>query len=134
MDVDDNLWNSVGSAQNYNLLKKFYSEEEPSLNCKNDMYEIKIGLISLDEVIFAGEINTANKSFYLYNGQNYWTMSPGLWNSSHGFIFAFSSDGYFNTVYVANSTFGLRPVINLRSDITFSDGDGTLNNPYIVAY
>ena len=33
---------------------------------------------------------------------------------------------------LVTGTFGLRPVINLRSDVTFSGGNGTLDNPYVV--
>ena len=31
-----------------------------------------------------------------------------------------------------NGTYGVRPVINLKADITISGGDGTSLNPYVV--
>ncbi len=41
-----------------------------------------------------------------------------------------SSGDISNTL--VNSTFGVRPVLNLSADITFSSGNGTISNPYIV--
>ena len=35
-----------------------------------------------DEVEFAGGKNQGNNQYYLYNGQNYWTMSPNNWDDS----------------------------------------------------
>ena len=44
---------------------------------------LKVGLITADEVEFAGGKNADNKQYYLYNGQNYWTMSPNYWSSGY---------------------------------------------------
>lgn len=37
----------------------------------------------------------------------------------------------YNFGYVSNSSFGIRPVINLKADVTVI-GNGTIDNPYIV--
>ena len=88
----------------------------------------------MDELVMAGgKWGTANSSYYLYNGQNYWTMSPYYWyGSSAACVFVADTNGLLNWGSV-NDTYGLRPVINLKSDTIFSSGNGTLNNPYIVA-
>ena len=89
----------------------------------------------MDEVVMAGaKWGTANSSYYLYNGQYYWTMSPYYWISSgYAFVFRVNSDGNLYYDYV-NSTHGVRPVINLKSDTTFAaGGNGTQNNPYVVS-
>ena len=31
-----------------------------------------------------------------------------------------------------NSAYGVRPVINLKGDVTISSGSGTASNPYVV--
>ncbi len=113
----------------------------PSLSCLNeDIYVLKVGAIIIDEVAMAGATkNSSNGLYYLYNGQNYWTMSPALWWSSSEDgesinVFNVMDSGIFGYSYIFGvaTTSGIRPVINLKSDITFSSGNGTLNNPYVV--
>jgi len=106
-----------------------------TLSCPSgDVYTLKVGAITMDELVMAGgKWGTANSSYYLYNGQNYWTMSPYYWySSSAACVFVADTNGLLNWGSV-NDTYGLRPVINLKSDTIFSSGNGTLNNPYIVA-
>ena len=106
----------------------------PTLSCPSlDTYILKVGLITSDEVMYAGGKTANNKHYYLYNGQDYWTMSPDYWLASNSAsIFCLHSNGNLGTGYVG-STHGMRPVINLKSDTQFqSGGNGTQNNPYIV--
>ena len=89
----------------------------------------------LHSLEFAGGKNENNTSYYLYNGQYYWTMSPGRWHktTNNAFAIVFYVDVYGNLgAYNVSSSYGLRPVINLRSDVTFSSGNGTQSNPYVV--
>ncbi len=126
-------WAATGNSFYYAGYERLYTDYVPTLSCSNgDIYSLKVGLITADEVEFAGGKNENNTSYYLYNGQYYWTMSPGWWNSSHAGVFVTRNDGYlaFGSV---NATNGLRPVINLRSDVTFASGNGTQSNPYVVA-
>ena len=92
-----------------------------------------IGLITADEVVYAGGFGgTANSSYYLYTGQSYWTMSPSLYTSNYFGTKAFyvSSSGSLAESQTSN-IFGIRPVINLRSDVTLT-GTGTASDPYVV--
>ena len=83
--------------------------------------------------MYAGGKNANNTSYYLYNGQDYWTMSPYMWNGSAGsYVFYVYSGGHLNW-NGASSAIGVRPVINLKADTLFaSEGNGTQNNPYVV--
>ena len=91
-----------------------------------------IGLISADEVAFAGGVfNSSNSSYYLYNSAAYWTMSPYYFSSSYAYVFLVYNNGYLLTNIVHNPH-GVRPVINLRSDVQISEGNGTQNNPFKV--
>ena len=105
----------------------------PTLSCNSgDVYTLKVGLITADEVEFAGGKNANNTSYYLYNGQYYWAMSPYWWNGS-AVVFGVNSNGHLTGVAV-NSTWGLRPVINLKADTLFAaGGNGTQSNPYVVS-
>ena len=128
-------WSGTGTRFAYAGIDRLLNKYQPTLSCSSgDVYTLKVGLITADEVEFAGGKDENNTSYYLYNGQNYWTMSPYNWNSNNGCASVFyvrGSDGYLANWYV-NSTRDLRPVINLKSNVTFSGGNGTLNNPYVV--
>ena len=110
----------------------------PSFNCTTDgngkgVVSGKVGLITIDEVLFAGGVIGNSSNFYLKNGSHYWTMSPaGFYNISYNNAFAcyVYSDG--DTVYNSvDFTFGVRPVLNLSAD-TLVSGSGTSSDPYIV--
>ena len=96
------------------------------------MYVVKIsiGLISADEVAYAGaKLGTPNSSYYLYTGQSYWTMSPRLYDY-YASVHTVASNGNVGNGYV-NSSNGIRPVINLKADILLK-GSGTSTDPYVV--
>ena len=85
--------------------------------------------------MYAGGKNANNTSYYLYNGQNYWTMSPDYWYyySSSNLninVFHVHLSGYLSD-WGVTYTYGVRPVINLNANINLS-GNGTMNDPYEV--
>ena len=127
-------WSATGSSFNYAGYKRLYTDYAPTLACNSgDVYTLKVGLITADEVEFAGGKNENNTSYYLYNGQNYWTMSPNRWLSSPAIVFFVNTDGRL-AGYRVNNTLGLRPVINLKADTLFATGGtGTQSNPYVVS-
>ena len=106
----------------------------PSLACdSSDILAIPIGLITADEVALAGGVyGTNNTSYYLYNNQYYWTMSPyGFFSSGYATVFVMYSSG--NLIdWDVSLTRGVRPVINLKADVTILSGNGTSSSPYIV--
>lgn len=90
-------------------------------------------MITTDEVYLAGGADDININYYLYNRQNYWTMSPTCWAGLEIYSFLVGDNG--NIGSAINSTWdepGLRPVINLKADIQISGGNGTINDPYEV--
>ncbi len=135
--VNGQSWSSSPSASfNYASYKRLYEDYMPTLNCSsNDLYTLKVGLIMADEIELSGCKNAINTSYYLYNGQNYWTISPYQWyygssTSLYARVFAVNSDGYFG-YWNVDYTHGVRPVINLKSNVTLT-GTGTINDPYEV--
>ncbi len=91
-----------------------------------------VGLITADEVVFAGGKKEENNTdYYLYTGQDYWTMSPYYFYSTSALVFRVTSSGniyYYNVKDAIN----LRPVINLKSNVELS-GSGTIESPYTVS-
>ena len=91
-----------------------------------------VGLISSDEVMYAGGVsNTSNNRYYLYTDQYYWTLSPYEYSLTYadGIIVSSSGGTSFNSVY---NNYGIRPVISLKSTDVVVSGDGTSTNPYVI--
>ena len=132
-------WASAPSSTFYYAGYNRINTGAPTLSCAAlDTYTLKVGLITSDEVMYAGGKFANNTSYYLYNGQNYWTMSPHDWyyGSSTGYhagVFYVHSIGSLSGAGVNDTVVGVRPVINLKADAQISGGNGTKDNPYIVA-
>ena len=128
-------WASAPSSTFYYAGYNRINTGAPTLSCAAlDTYSLKVGLITSDEVMYAGGKFANNTSYYLYNGQSYWTMSPDFWNASSTYasVCFVASNGYIRTRYVYG-TDGVRPVINLKADTLFATGGtGTESNPYVV--
>ncbi len=100
----------------------------------NGVLRYPIGLITADEVVFAGGFSgTTNDTYWLYTGENYWTMSPEhVWINDKARIFRVGDNGLLGHDYVDN-TLGVRPVINLKADTQFEpNGDGSTDHPFTV--
>lgn len=103
------------------------------INIGNKLLKYPIGLITMDEVIFAGgKYNTANNSYFLNTGIRYFTMTPyGFFTSANYVDIWYVNSGALNGVSASN-TYYVRPVINLRSDVIYKSGSGTETDPYII--
>ena len=98
----------------------------------NKALDYPIGLITADEVAYAGGVyNTVNTNYYLNTGAYYWTMSPRNFVGSIAVEWFVYSGGRLYDYFVVNSD-GARPVINLISGIEITGGDGIASNPYVV--
>ena len=80
-----------------------------------------------------GKSGTTNGDFWLNSGQYYWTMSPSYFstNSSSARVWSVTSTGDVGS-YFTTDAHGVRPVINLSSDVLVTGGNGTASNPYKV--
>ncbi len=131
----------------YGAFNRLYNKKTPSLKCAqdNDKFKVSnasaklyypISLITADEVAMAGGVyNTPNSNYYLYNGQDFWTLSPSYFGSDYSSARVWRvhpSGSLYPWNYVAYS-FGTRPVIKLKSDVQITKGDGTALNPFIVS-
>ena len=85
-----------------------------------------IGLLTSDEYVLAGSGNS-----YLDVGIDYWTMSPYWYNYGDAFVFYVNSSGALDGVTVSWSGYGVRPAINIRSDVSLT-GSGTALDPFKV--
>ena len=102
-----------------------------------------IALMTADEVSFAGGLFGTNApTWYYYNIANgsstgstwWWLLSPSIWSGSDANVFGVigsSHPGNLDNNYV-NITYGVRPVISLKSCIKYSTGNGSATNPYTI--
>ena len=100
----------------------------------NNMLTYPIGLITIDEAAYAGGKNSLiNPKYYLWTGTTYWTMSPFSFYSYTALAFdvAVYSSGNLSSSNTEQA-YGIRPVINLKSDVLYVNGIGTENDPYII--
>ena len=87
-----------------------------------------IGLINTDEVYLAGG-SDINSGYYLYTGNTYWTMSPCDFAGGLANVLIVWANGNARSVDYVRSSYGVRPVINLKAD-SLKSGDGTRASPY----
>ena len=141
----------------YGAFDRLWDNRNPSLICKrkedrftqseefyngNGKLKYPIGLISADEVAFAGGVSSLNnentgnpnKYYYLYTGGTYWTMSPTYHLGGLSGVAQVYSTGAINLINgnigISSSNHSVRPVISLASNIIF-EGDGTIDYPFV---
>ena len=140
------------NATDYGAYNRLASTKQPTLKCPNDNnggklskftvddttngngnLTYKIGLLTADEIAFAGSIAyTYNRSTYLQENTGttwWWSLSPYYFNGGHADVWDVYS-GYLNGYYVFYGN-GLRPAISLVSSTNVT-GNGTSDNPYVV--
>ena len=139
-NLQSGSWSATGS-HDYAAYGRLYNKgsESASLQCSdvdilsqdNGRLPNPIGLITADEAALAGVTWNNQKESYLNTGQDYWTMSPYNYSSSFGArVFDVWLDGTLGAQDV-DSTIGVRPVINIRADISLT-GSGTTSDPFKV--
>ena len=140
------------NATDYGAYNRLASTKQPTLKCPNDNnggklskftvddtkngngnLTYKIGLLTADEIAFAGSIAyTYNRSTYLQENTGttwWWSLSPRYFSGGYADVW-FVASGYLSINRVRDLD-GLRPVISLISSTNVT-GDGTSENPYVV--
>ena len=146
-DISKSGWNKDYSNSNalyFSSYQRIYSDYKPTLKCTNtnDKFTVEksngngaltypVGLITADEMSYAGgKYSTSNSSFYLYTGQNYYTLTSNNFFRSLAVGFIFYSGYLYGGV--ASDSYGVRPSVSLQPGIGMTGGHGTATDPYIV--
>lgn len=134
--------NNISSDYRYTGNKTFYigsytynagSDYE---DVKNEQISLNVGLPTVAEMFSGNDIDlgtSSSKTFVDINtienptvSDYYWTMNPA---DSSGYVTKANAWGYLSRDAGASIS-GVRPVIFLKSGLTFTSGDGTAQNPY----
>ena len=115
-----------------------YNKYTPDFKCSSDgngksLVNGSVGLLTYDEVVYAGGYyNQNNSNYYLYNPAIYWwTMSPAGFSGSYSDVWYVGTTGSINDNRVSNA-YRLRPVLNLTAD-ALATGSGTSSDPFVIS-
>ena len=120
---------------------------KPTLRCPlNDSYSVElgneklkypIGLLTSDELNLAGGygISNNNINYYLYTNNDYWLLSPSLWDEYQAFVIQVFSSGEIHE-YNAFGGYvypgGVRPSLTISPTASLLSGDGSMEDPYVI--
>jgi len=117
-NVDTLLTDSTWDYTTYE--KATATKAEPLAYVENE----KVGLLTIYDFY---KVGTGSTSF-LNNGYNWWTMSP---RTDGSYVWDVNYDGRALNNSPPTS-YGVRPSVNLKSDIQIIGGSGTKSNPYVI--
>ena len=118
MIEDNTTWylGTVGSGTSYKLAKYTDTNMSGYVTSTN----AKVGLLRLGELM-SGQFDRYGNNTY------YWTLTPYSASSVRGVY----SDGVASSTFPSSAS-GVRPSINLKSNVQIVNGDGTKNNPFTL--
>ena len=117
----------------------FAKSNAPTLKCPSTSegyggsYRLKVGLITADELVLAGENAQVTTDSYLSPGKSgieYWSMTPAGFGDGYARVWDEGEDLSSGDVYSGGA---VRPVINVTTENGFTSGDGTLENIYVIS-
>ena len=139
VDFDKNGFGNSNSG--YTPMNR-YLNNSYSLICEyeNDRFSVlemygngelsnSIGLITLDELFYTGFLKDP-KNNYLYTNDLYWTMSPAYFLNGNAYNFVVNKNNI--TQLNVSKESGIRPVITLKGNIDVLEGNGSIDNPYVI--
>ena len=134
---NDSSSRTAGSHIYFGAYDRLSTDINPSVICPNTKsdfggtYNMKVSLITADEVALAGGVKDVNNyNYYLYNGTSFFTASPAEYYGNTSYVMVVTSSGDIS-VDKTDSEQGIRPVITIVGNVTYT-GSGTRENPYIL--
>ena len=129
-----------GTSFEFTAGNKYFVTKTPSYKCETTGVDgeidiNKVGMLTFDEIVYAGGGNSSNSNYYLNNNatRNYWwALSPNYFLSGSVYSFRVHYSGYLSNDNVLYSS-ALRPAVTLLSSTQITGGNGTISNPYTVS-
>ena len=146
---------SVPDTYDFGAYIRLETNKTPSYDCAttedkftvdtstgNGKLTYPIGLMTADEVSFAGGLIATNAPTWYYknsaNGsstgyEDWWLLSPYLWEGSDAFVFHINNNpGCLGFATVESSIVSVRPALSLKSCVKYASGDGSASDPYTI--
>ena len=122
MIEDSTTWylGTVGSGSSYSYKNAKYTDASGTAITSN-VAEAKVGLLRFGELM-AGQFDRNGNNTY------YWTLTP--YNSSRVRYVDIGGSANYNSP--SSNSNGVRPSVNLKSNVQIINGDGTLNSPFKI--
>lgn len=130
-----------GTSFEFTAGNKYFVTKTPSYKCETTGVDgeidiNKVGMLTFDEIVYAGGGNSSNSNYYLNNNAttNYWwALSPDRFTSDFDGVYSFyvGDDGVVNRNLMVGSN-ALRPAVSLKSSTQITGGNGTVSNPYTI--
>ena len=151
-EVGSGTYSATGASFNYAAYTRLRTNKTPTYDCTetSDAFSVNntsakltypIALMTADEISYAGgrDIEIApmwystNSLLESSTGSTYWwLLSPYDWSDGAGVFIVDGSHGILSDGS-AKSTYGVRPVVSLKSCVKINGGDGSASNPYPIA-
>ena len=132
-----------GTSFEFTAGNKYSVTKTPSYKCETTGVDgeidiNKVGMLTFDEIVYAGGGNSSNSNYYLNNNAttNYWwALSPISFDGGGDSVYSFGViDGNVSDGNVSDDSSGaLRPAVTLLSSTQITGGNGTISNPYTVS-
>lgn len=131
----------------FNAYDRLIINKTPTFKCSNGSRDIftvtnttgnktltyPIGLITADETLYAGIVDSKpNDNNYLHTYVWNWTMTPIKYNYPYLTTYTYGNNNAASLQTSATSSYYVRPVISLKSDVKITGGIGTSNSPFII--
>ncbi len=153
--IDNNIWNigAVGRDSDYNdsstipgIASRIMEAEKSGILSSYVKSAVKIGLINLSDYYYAKDINGNTNCFY--SSENYicknWMNLEKAWTiiraasavtDARKYAWYVADDSIGIAMYDISVNINVYPVFYLKNDgsITYSSGDGSATNPFIIA-
>ena len=133
-EYSDAYYNGYNRVTTYNPV--YSCSHNSKLTVANGKLSKPIGLITVDEVMYAGAVfNTTNTNYYLKYLDTL-TMTPSNYNTPLGptpEVYTVNNGSIETIVNYFSDMKYVYPVINLKSDVGITGGDGTSTNPYVIS-
>ncbi len=114
-----------------------YTDVTPTFICPEG-YELtlKVGVSSMDEVIYAGnKFSADNISNYLYHSSyvtnGWWTMSASMFSNNVTAVWGIFDNNHSSTGATVTSQQAFRPIISLKTGV-LTLGTGTIADPFRI--
>ena len=124
----DGFLGNLREPENFIVMNSKWNATETTSSSKppeTTIVEDAVGLLNYYEYVTSYKGATYSNG-YLNNGLYWWCLTP--YDSTK--VWRIDNNGHFGYNWSTIYSYGIRPSINLKSDLKIVDGNGTESNPY----